>query len=53
MEKLPGKLPNDFAELVHRGVESDVLDYKAALCWTKMTRQAKGKIVRHCLALRG
>ena len=51
MEKLPGKLPNDFAELVHRGVESDVLDYKAALCWTKMTRQAKGKIVRHCLAL--
>mgnify|MGYP000114474638 CR=1 FL=1 len=51
MDKLPGKLSNDFAELVHRGVESDVLDYKAALCWTKMTRQAKGKIVRHCLAL--
>lgn len=51
MDKLPGKLSNDFAELVHRGVESDVLDYKAVLCWTKMTRQAKGKIVRHCLAL--
>ncbi|MDR0933164.1 MAG: ATP-binding protein [Victivallales bacterium] len=51
MEKLPGKLSNDFAELVYRGVESDVLDYKAALCWTRMTRQAKGKIVRHCLAL--
>jgi len=51
MEKSPGKPKHDFAELVRRGVESDVLDYKAALCWTKMSRQAKGKIVRHCLAL--
>ncbi len=51
MEKLPGKPTYDFVELVRRGVESDVLDYKAALCWTKMSRQAKGKIVRHCLAL--
>ena len=40
MEKLPAKLPNDFSELVHRGVESDVLDFTAALCWTKLTRQA-------------
>lgn len=45
------KIPTDFAELVHRGVESDVLDYKAALCWTKMSRQARGKIIRHCTAL--
>lgn len=51
MDKLPENRSSDFAELVRRGVESDVLDYKAALCWSKMTRQAKGKIVRHCLAL--
>ncbi len=51
MEKPVKKPTLDFAEMVYRGVESDVLDYKAALCWTKMPRTAKAKIVRHCLAL--
>lgn len=41
----------DLAELVYRGVESEVLDYKAALCWNKMTRAGKAKIIRHCLAM--
>lgn len=41
----------DLAELVYRGVESEYLDYKSALNWTRMSRVAKAKIVRHCLAL--
>ena len=40
----------DFAELVTRKVESDELDYKSAMCWRTMTRQEKGKIVRHLTA---
>lgn len=37
-------------EIVHRQVESDVLDYKAPLNWITMPRQAKAKFIRHCLA---
>ena len=40
----------DFAELVHRKVESDELDYKSAMSWRSMTRQERGKIVRHLTA---
>ena len=40
----------DFAELVYRKVESDELDYKSAMSWRTMTRQEKGKIVRHLTA---
>lgn len=40
----------DFAELVHRKVESDELDYKSAMSWRTMTRQEKGKILRHLTA---
>ncbi|MBE6357342.1 MAG: ATP-binding protein [Lentisphaerae bacterium] len=40
----------DFAELVTRQVESDELDYKSAMSWRTMTRQEKGKIVRHLTA---
>ncbi len=40
----------DFAELVKRKVESDELDYKSAMSWRTMTRQEKGKIVRHLTA---
>ena len=40
----------DFAELVTRGVESDELDYKAAMNWNTMSRAAKGKIARHLTA---
>ena len=37
-------------ELVYRGVESDELDYKSAMNWNTMSRAARAKIVRHCLA---
>ena len=40
----------DFTELVTRKVESDELDYKSAMSWRTMTRQEKGKIVRHLTA---
>ena len=42
--------PYDPEELVFRGVESDELDYKAAMGWNTMTRAAKGKILRHLTA---
>ncbi len=41
----------DWAELVRRGVESDVLDYKSALDWNELPRAGKAKLVRHVLAL--
>lgn len=40
----------DWHEIVHRQVESDELDYKAPLNWLTMSRQAKAKFIRHCLA---
>lgn len=41
---------SDFKELVCRGVESDVLDYKAPVNWTLLSKQQKAKFVRHALA---
>ena len=41
---------NDFKELVYRGVESDVLDYKAPVNWTLLSKLQKAKFVRHALA---
>ena len=40
----------DFRELVCRGVESDVLDYKAPVNWNLLSRSQKAKFVRHALA---
>ena len=40
----------DFRELVYRGVESDVLDYKAPVNWNNLSKQQKAKFVRHALA---
>ena len=40
----------DFSELVYRGVESDVLDYKAPVDWNLLPKQQKAKFVRHALA---
>ena len=40
----------DFKELVCRGVESDVLDYKAPVNWNLLSKQQKAKFVRHALA---
>ena len=41
---------NDFKELVYRGVESDVLDYKAPVNWNLLSKLQKAKFVRHALA---
>ena len=40
----------DPEELVFRGVESDELDYKAAMNWNLLTKSGRAKLVRHCLA---
>ena len=42
--------PNKFKELIYRGVESDVLDYKAPVDWNKLAKSQKAKFVRHALA---
>jgi len=41
----------DWKNIVYRGVESEELDYKAAIDWKKLTRTGKSKFVRHCLAM--
>ncbi len=43
-------MSDDFRELIYRGVESDVLDYKAPVNWINLTKQQKAKFVRHALA---
>ena len=43
-------LMTDFRELVYRGVESDVLDYKAPVNWNTLSKVQKAKFVRHALA---
>lgn len=40
----------DYKELVYRGVESDVLDYKAPVNWNLLSKTQKAKFVRHALA---
>ena len=37
-------------ELVYRGVESDELDYKAAMNWNQLSKAGRAKLVRHWLA---
>ena len=39
-------------ELVYRGVESDELDYKAAMNWNLLSKSGRAKLVRLC-CLRG
>lgn len=41
----------DWENIVYRGVESEELDYKAAIDWKKLNRVGKSKFVRHCLAM--
>lgn len=45
------KIQIDWKSIIYRGVESEELDYKAALDWRKLNRGSKAKFVRHCLAL--
>ncbi|MEA4862337.1 MAG: helix-turn-helix domain-containing protein [Victivallaceae bacterium] len=41
----------NFRSLIYRQVESDTLDYKAAMNWLKIPQSTRAKFVRHCLAL--
>ena len=41
----------DWEEVIKRGVESDVLDYKAAQNWNELNRVGRAKFARHCMAL--
>ena len=41
----------DWDEVIKRGVESDVLDYKAAQNWNELSRSGRAKFARHCMAL--
>ncbi|MDD2478654.1 MAG: putative DNA binding domain-containing protein, partial [Victivallaceae bacterium] len=41
----------DWKSIIYRGVESDELDYKAALDWSKLNRGGRAKFARHCLAM--
>ena len=43
-------MSTDFKELVYRGIESEVLDYKAAQSWNQLTRTGRAKLVRHMTA---
>ena len=45
------KIQIDWKSIIYRGVESEELDYKAALDWRKLNRGSKAKFVRHCLAM--
>ena len=40
----------DLKEIVERGVESDVLDYKAAQNWNQISKAGRAKLVRHMIA---
>ena len=49
--KMPNYSETDWENIIYRGVESEELDYKAAIDWRKLTRTGKSKFVRHCLAM--
>lgn len=51
MNGFQDKLPIEYRDLIYRGVESDELDYKAAMNWNKIPRAGRAKIVRHAIAL--
>ena len=48
---MPNYSETDWENIIYRGVESEELDYKAAINWRKLTRTGKSKFVRHCLAM--
>ncbi len=50
-QTLTDKITVDWKSLIYRGVESDELDYKAAMNWNRLPRPGRAKLVRHCLAM--
>lgn len=51
MKKNENIVGRHWREIICRGIESDTLDYKAALDWKTLPRHGKAKFVRHCIAL--
>ena len=51
MKKTENIVGRHWREIICRGIESDTLDYKAALDWKTLPRRGKAKFVRHCIAL--
>jgi hypothetical protein len=43
--------PADWHEIIHRGVENQELDYKAAQDWVELTRAGRAKFARHAMAM--
>ncbi len=41
----------NWAEIVHRGIETQELDYKTAVNWNELTRAQKAKFARHAMAM--
>ncbi len=46
-----GLSSTDWRSIIHRGIESEELDYKAAVNWYKLGRAGKAKFARHCMAM--
>jgi hypothetical protein len=45
------KLDSDWQQIVYKGVESEELEYKAAMNWLKLDRAKKSRFARHCMAM--
>ena len=43
--------PGNWHEIIHRGVENQELDYKAAQDWNELTRAGRAKFARHAMAM--
>ncbi|QSH41290.1 ATP-binding protein [Lentisphaerota bacterium ZTH] len=48
---MPDDIAIDWSSIVYRGVESEELDYKAAINWNRLNRTGRAKFARHCMAL--
>ncbi len=45
------QIPTDWRSVIYRGIESEEIDYKAAVNWSDLDRCGKAKFVRHCMAM--
>jgi hypothetical protein len=43
--------PDNWHEIIHRGVENHELDFKAAQDWNELTRAGRAKFARHAMAM--
>jgi hypothetical protein len=43
--------PGNWNEIIHRGIENQELDFKAAQDWNELTRAGRAKFARHAMAM--